>query len=70
MTDYETKKRNAAIIRAMLKDDEYMAGGVFSKEAYYMKRYGITQEEMQDMQTHVWRAVVAGIEAYRHEWAS
>lgn len=59
----ETAKANAAIIRAMLNDGEFMAGGIFSKERYYMKRYGLTQEQMADMQVHVWKAVTAGWEA-------
>ncbi len=56
----ETVKANRAIIRAMLDDDEFMAGGIFSKEAYYMRRYGLTREQMTDMQAHVWEAVTAG----------
>lgn len=64
MTNFnEITKANAAIIRAMLNDGEFMAGGIFSKEQYYMKRYGLTQEQMTDMQVHVWKAVTAGWEA-------
>lgn len=64
MTNFsETTKANKAIIRAMLNDDEFMAGGIFSKEGYYMRRYGLTREQMTDMQAHVWKAVTAGWEA-------
>lgn len=56
----ETTNANTAIIRAMLKDDEFMCGGVFSKEEYYMRKYGLTFEQMSEMQTHVWRAVTMG----------
>lgn len=58
----EATKANAAIIRAMLNDDEFMAGGIFSKEQYYMRKYGLTLEQMSKMEVHVWRAVTMEVE--------
>ena len=58
----DAAKANSVIIRAMLGDDEFMCGGIFSREAYYMKKYGLTQEQMSEMQTNVWLAVTAGYE--------
>ena len=60
----EATKANTAIIRAMLNDEEFMCGGVFSKEEYYMKKYGLTREQMIEMQTHVWWAVTTGCKGY------
>ena len=58
MSEYsDICKQNAAIIRAMLKDDEFMAGGIFSKEKDYMRRYGMSYEEIYDMQTLLYKAV-------------
>ena len=36
----------AIIIRAMLNDEDFLNGGIFSKEAYYMKKYNLTEDEM------------------------
>ena len=51
------KKDLAPVIKAMLKDSEFLFGGIFSKEDYYMKRYGLTFEEMSKVETYVYWAL-------------
>ena len=53
----DNRDNNAIIIRAMLKDDEFMAGGIFSKEGYYMRKYGLSFDEMSELETRTWKAV-------------
>lgn len=44
------------ILIAMLNDDELMAGGIFRKEKYYMEKYNVTQQEMDEMSIHIYFA--------------
>lgn len=57
---YSTMHDNAIIVRAMLNDDEFMCGGIFTKEDYYMRKYGLTSEQMYDMQTYLYQALSIG----------
>ena len=34
------------IINSMLNDNELKAGGIFSKEKYYMKKYNLTEKQI------------------------
>lgn len=34
------------IINSMLNDNEFNAGGIFSKEKYYMKKYNLTEKQI------------------------
>ena len=45
------------VINAMLKDDEFLAGGIFSKEKYYMEKYNLTEEQMSNIQVCVYYAL-------------
>ena len=38
------------VIEAMLKDEEFLAGGIFTKEKYYMKKYNLTIEQISNIQ--------------------
>lgn len=46
MTQAERRTEIKAVINAMLKDEEFNRGGIFSKEEYYMKKYNLTGEQM------------------------
>ena len=45
------------VIQAMLKDDEFLAGGIFTKEKYYMEKYNLTYEQMYNIQTYLYYAL-------------
>lgn len=38
------------VLQAILKDSEFLAGGIFQKEAYYMEKYNLTEEQMVNIQ--------------------
>ena len=45
------------VVSAMLKDDEFLAGGIFSKEEYYKEKYNLTDEQIVNMQTCLFYAL-------------
>ena len=58
-------KRNLVpIINAMLKDEEFLCGGIFTKEEYYAKKYDLTLEEISNMQVCLYYALNIKNEGY------
>lgn len=52
------KRDNLAnVIRAMLNDNEFRYGGIFSKEEYYMKKYNISEHDMIIIQARLYWAL-------------
>jgi len=45
------------VIMAMLKDAEFCGGGIFQKEEFYMKKYDLTQDEINHMASKVYGAM-------------
>ena len=37
------------VLQAILKDKEFLAGGIFTKEKYYMEKYNLTQEQLSEL---------------------
>jgi hypothetical protein len=52
------------IINAMLKDEELLCGGIFTKEEYYAKKYNLTLEEISNMQVCIYYALNIKNECY------
>ena len=38
------------VIKAMLNDEEFLWGGIFTKEKQYAKKYDLTMEEIGNIQ--------------------
>lgn len=51
------KKNLMPVINAILKDDEFLCGGIFTKEEQYAKKYNLTLEEIANMQTCLYYAL-------------
>lgn len=51
------KRELAVVIKAMLEDKELYCGGCFRKEKYYMKKYNLTQEEINNMWCNLYFAL-------------
>ena len=51
------KEDRIKLIKEMLKDDEFLCGGIYSKEKQAMKKYNISQKEMDDIMTNLYFAV-------------
>lgn len=45
------------VINAMLKDEEFLHGGIFTKEKQYAKKYNLTLEEIANMQVCLYYAL-------------
>lgn len=45
------------VLTAILKDDEFLAGGVFTKEDYYIDKYNLTHEQMGNIQVCLYYAL-------------
>lgn len=45
------------VILAILKDEKFSYGGIFSKEEYYMKKYNLTTEQISGIQTCLYYAL-------------
>lgn len=45
------------VVSAMLKDSEFLAGGIFSKEEYYKEKYNLTDEQIANMETCLYFAL-------------
>ena len=45
------------VIHAILKDKDFLCGGIFSKEKYYMKKYNLSLEQMGKIQSHLYWAL-------------
>ena len=45
------------VIQAMLKDEEFLRGGIFQKEKYYMEKYNLTIEQMSNIQVALYYAL-------------
>ena len=51
------KKNLIPVINAILKDEEFLHGGIFTKEKQYAKKYDLTMEEISNMQTCLYYAL-------------
>ena len=51
------KKSLLPVVKAMLEDAEFLAGGVFSKEKYYMDKYKLTSNQIGEIATHLYFAL-------------
>lgn len=58
------KKNLAPVIYAMLKDEEFLHGGIFTKEKQYAKKYDLTLEEIANMQTCLYYALNIKVKDY------
>lgn len=45
------------VINAILKDEEFLCGGIFTKEKYYAEKYDLTSEEIGNMQVCLYYAL-------------
>ena len=54
---YDKRKELVPVIQAILKDDEIIAGGIFQKEEYYMKKYNLTLEQIGNIQALIYLAL-------------
>ena len=52
------------VIKAILKDDEFLCGGIFTKEKQYAKKYNLTMEEIGNIQTCLYYALHIKDECY------
>ena len=52
------------VIKAMLKDEEFLWGGIFTKEKQYAKKYDLTMEEIGNIQTCLYYALHIKDECY------
>lgn len=50
-------KKLMPLINAILKDTEFLAGGIFQQEEQAMKKYNLTQEEIGNVQTCLYYAL-------------
>ena len=51
------KKNLIPVINAILKDEEFLRGGIFQKEEQYAKKYDLTIEEIANIQTCLYYAL-------------
>lgn len=51
------KRSLAPVIYAMLKDEEFLHVGIFTKEKQYAKKYDLTLEEIANIQTCLYYAL-------------
>ena len=51
-------------IKAMLKDEEFLWGGIFTKEKQYAKKYDLTMEEIGNIQICLYYALHIKDECY------
>lgn len=54
------------VIKSILKDDEFLCGGIFSKEDYYMEKYNLTREEIGNIQICLYYALNIKDECYNN----
>jgi len=52
------------VVQAMLKDDEFLAGGIFTKEKYYMEKYNLSYEQMTNIEVCLYYALNIRDECY------
>ena len=45
------------VIKAMLNDEEFLRGGIFQKEKYYMEKYNLTLEQISNIQVALYYAL-------------
>lgn len=45
------------VIKAILNDEEFLCGGIFTKEKQYAKKYDLTMEEIGNIQTCLYYAL-------------
>lgn len=45
------------VVTEMLKDDEFLAGGIFTKEEYYKEKFNLTHEQMVNIETCLYYAL-------------
>ena len=45
------------VIKAILQDDEFLCGGIFTKEKYYAQKYNLTMEQISNMQVCLYYAL-------------
>ena len=44
------------VVKAMLNDDEFLCGGIFSQEKYYAETYNLTMNQTVHIQTCLYYA--------------
>lgn len=59
-------KELSPVIKAMLKDEEFMIGGIFSKEKYYAEKYDLTEKQIANIQTCLYFALHIRDEYYNN----
>ena len=52
------------VIKAILNDEEFLCGGIFTKEKQYAKKYNLTMEEIGNIQTCLYYALHIKDECY------
>ena len=52
------------VIKAILNDEEFLCGGIFTKEKQYAKKYDLTMEEIGNIQTCLYYALHIKDECY------
>ena len=45
------------VIKAILHDEEFLCGGIFTKEKYYAQKYNLTMEQISNMQVCLYYAL-------------
>ena len=45
------------VVKAILQDDEFLSGGIFTKEKYYAQKYNLTMEQISNMQVCLYYAL-------------
>lgn len=58
------EKNLAPVINAMMKDENFLHGGIFSKEEQYAEKYDLTLEEIANIQTCLYYALNIKVKDY------
>lgn len=51
------------VIKAILNDEEFLCGGIFTKEKQYAKKYDLTMEEIGNIQTCLYYEPLSALDA-------
>ena len=51
------KQNLMPVVQAILKDEEFLNGGIFQKEKYYMEKYNLSFEQIYNIQTCLYYAL-------------
>lgn len=52
------------VIQAILQDNEFLAGGIFTKEKYYADKYNLNMEQIRNIEVCLYYALNINIEDY------